>query len=221
MLIADIHAELTPEQVRNALLQHADRVAAVTDRMQMLRRPQGPTAGQSARQAAVLVLLYPGPEGLTVLVTERNSNLRKHAGQISFPGGGADPEDASLLETALRETREELGIDSASIEYWTTLHPIYVPPSNYLVHPFVAYVQEPPTVRPNLDEVAAVLRVPLAHLLQPECFACEEWEVGGQRRPVPHFRFGPHKIWGATAVILDQLLARISLGAPFPPSWRA
>lgn len=178
----------------------------------MLRRPQGPMPGQTARQAAVLVLLYPGPEGLTVLLTERNRNLRKHAGQLSFPGGGAEPADSSLLETALRETREELGIDSAQIEYWTTLHPIYVSPSNYLVHPFVAFAPVLPAVRPNSDEVAAVLAVPLAHLLRLESFVCEEWEVGGQRRPVPHFCFRPHKIWGATAIILDQMLARISMG---------
>ncbi len=173
-------------------------------------RPTAPPPGTTARPAAVLVLLYPGADGLTLVLTERTSHLPSHAGQISFPGGALDPEDATLLQAALREANEELGIQPADLELLGELRPVYIPPSNFLVRPFVAYASRRPEFLPSPGEVASVLEVPLAHLLDPANVASEVRVLQGARLQVPYFTFRGHKIWGATAAMLDDLLARIN-----------
>ena len=96
-----------------------------------------PSGKETSRPAAVLVILY-RPDELHVLLTKRTERLSEHAGQISFPSGSPEPEDSSLLETALRETREELDIAAEAFEIAGELAPIYIPPSNFQVTPFVA-----------------------------------------------------------------------------------
>jgi 8-oxo-dGTP pyrophosphatase MutT (NUDIX family) len=172
-------------------------------------RPSGPPPGQTPKLAAVLVLIYPGAGGLTLALTERTSHLAKHAGQISFPGGHVDPEDTTLLDAALREADEELGIQARDVEVLGELRPVYIPPTNFLVHPFVAYAGRRPEFRPSPGEVAQVLDVPLAHLLDPATIVTEVRDIQGARLQVPYFRYEHHKIWGATAAMLDDLLARI------------
>lgn len=156
--------------------------------------------------AAVLLLFYPGPEGAMLVFTRRTAHLNKHAGQISFPGGRVDPTDPSNLATALRETREELGIATEALDLVMELSPIYIPPSNYLVSPFVMTADARPAFRPSPGEVEEVLEVPLAHLLRPETVESEWRELMDGRYQIPYFRVGSHKIWGATAAILGELV---------------
>mgnify|MGYP001402777206 CR=1 FL=1 len=217
--IVSLHT-LTPAQLRRALASPAGPRIGVAPRIQMrtekgglIVRPTAPPPGQEARTAAVLVLLYPGPAGLTVALTRRTNHLPTHAGQISCPGGAADPEDPSLYQTALREAREELGVETEGLEFLAELRTIYIPPSNFLVHPFVAYADHRPSFHPNTEEVEAVLEVPLAHLADPDNLFSEVRDLREGRLQISYFRFGSDKIWGATALLLDDLLSRLEAGA--------
>lgn len=163
--------------------------------------------------AAGLVLLYPhqpageaAPGAPHLVLTRRTTALRRHSGQISLPGGRYDREDGSLLRTALRETEEELGVDPANLTIWGRLEPEHIVASHYALAPFVAYIPRRPEFVPAPAEVAEVIEVPLARLLEPDCVEEEDWDFQGRTRRVSFFRYGDHKIWGATARILSQVV---------------
>ncbi len=169
------------------------------------------------RRAGVLVLLYPGGSAdkpgfsedaslLRIVLTRRTEAVDNHRGQISFPGGSLDPgEDA--VKAALREAQEELGINPACVEVLGQLSPLYIPPSGFCIYPVVAYTAERPAFTPNPEEVAEVLEVPVSHLLDPRTRREEVWQIRGESVRVPFYAVGPHKIWGATAMVLCELLA--------------
>src|SRR3954452_4459879 len=163
--------------------------------------------------AAGLVLLYPhqpagdaAPGAPHLVLTRRTTALRRHSGQISLPGGRYDLEDGSLLRTALRETEEELGVDPANLTIWGRLEPEHIVASHYALAPFVAYTPRRPDFVPAPAEVAEVIDLPLARLLDPATVEEETWEFQGMARRVSFFRFHDHKIWGATARILSQIV---------------
>ena len=206
---------LTPDLVRAALADPAPPPASARLQLRdeagaVVVRPIAPPAGQAVRPAAVLVLLYPAPDDLIIVFTQRAGNLPSHAGQVSFPGGRVEAGDPSHLDTALRETEEELGVDARAFEHWGPLQPIYVPPTNYYVYPFVVYTDRRPAFSPNPAEVEAVLEIPLSTLLRPESFTTVVRELQGQRIRIPGFRHGSAFIWGATAFMLEQLLVRVA-----------
>ena len=163
--------------------------------------------------AGALVLLYPWQAPGTnrpapyLVLTRRTAALRRHSGQISLPGGRHDPEDASLLQTALRETDEELGIPPHGLTIWGRLEPEWIVVTHYLLTAFVAYTPERPVFRPSPAEVAEVIEMPLALILDPASLAEEVWELQGGPRQVSFYRHGQHKVWGATARILSQVAA--------------
>ena len=166
------------------------------------------------RRAGVLVLLYPAdvgqsarlPNDLCLVLTRRTDSVDNHRGQISFPGGSLDPgEDA--VAAALREAQEELGVDPAHLDVLGQLSPLYIPPSGFCIYPVVAYAAERPGFIPAADEVAEVLETSLAHLLNPATRGEEVWPIRGMDVRVPFYRVGHHKIWGATAMVLCELLA--------------
>jgi 8-oxo-dGTP pyrophosphatase MutT (NUDIX family) len=166
--------------------------------------------------AAGLVLLYPfhlaglpGEQSSPaphLVLTQRTTALRRHSGQISLPGGRYDLEDGSLLRTALRETEEELGVDPADLTIWGRLEPEHIVASHYALAPFVAFTPRRPRFVPAPAEVAEVIDLPLAHLLDPATVEEEVWEFQGSARRVCFYRYGEHKIWGATARILHQVV---------------
>ena len=219
-----VNGLLTPDRVR-ALLRRSEagQVPAITPRMVRLdeagnpiARPSGPPLGRTGKQAAVLVPLYAVGEKLHIVLTRRTAHLGRHAGQISFPGGAVDPADASYLDAAYREAYEEVGLDPHELELWANLKPVYVSASNYIVHPFVVFARHRPRFHVNANEVAELLEIPLATLLAPGTFTRELRDYQGMRVWEPLFRYGQHRIWGATAVILDQLLWRIEPGLAAP-----
>jgi 8-oxo-dGTP pyrophosphatase MutT (NUDIX family) len=162
------------------------------------------------RRAGVLVLFYPCDAALCLVLTRRTDEVDSHRGQISFPGGSTDPgEDAAA--TALREAHEELGVDPARVEVLGQLSPLYIPPSGFCVYPVVAYAAERPEFVPNAAEVAEVLEVSLAHLLDPATRGEEIWPIRGADVRVPFYRVGHHKVWGATAMMLCELLALLHM----------
>jgi 8-oxo-dGTP pyrophosphatase MutT (NUDIX family) len=163
--------------------------------------------GRITTQAAVLVPLVQRASGLQVLLTQRTAHLRDHAGQISFPGGRAEPGDADAVATALRETEEEVGLARRHIEVIGAL-PVYRTVTNFDVTPVVALVNPPFEIRPDSFEVAEVFEVPLAFLMTPAHHRRHLFEHEGHRReflsmpwPRPDGQ-GEYFIWGATAAML-------------------
>ncbi len=150
----------------------------------------------------VLVPLRFTPEP-TCIVTVRSAALRHHAGEVCFPGGRPDPADRDLCATALREAREELGIDAARVLGELSSMPLYT--SDYRLHPFVAAVAEAP-LRPSEREVAEVLLVPLRHELERGIADAIPWSHEDQHGLSPAFALGRHVMFGATAHTFYELL---------------
>jgi len=157
--------------------------------------------GTKATDAAVMLPLVHRPDTLNMLFTQRTAHLADHAGQISFPGGRVEPEDASREETALRETEEEIGVERRRIEVIGRL-PLYELPTGFRITPVVGWIEAPFEVRPDPFEVAAVFEVPLLHFLRPSNYVRREYHFRGRHR---HYLAVPYKgryIWGATAGML-------------------
>jgi 8-oxo-dGTP pyrophosphatase MutT (NUDIX family) len=162
--------------------------------------------------AAVLVPLFGAGEGSGLVFTERRADLRRHAGEISFPGGRPDDEDADLLATALREAAEEIGLAASDVEVLGALPPVSTVVTGYKVHPFVGVIPEDLEFRPNPSEVAAVLLFTLDELR--DGFAMRRLIRRGVPIRTPTYVVGDHLIWGATARILGSLLERIDEPRP-------
>lgn len=209
-------AEHTLRHLRRALCRPLPGLAAQLT-MAAQPRPLFPEAGQQPRRAAVLLLLYPVQDLLYLVFTLRAANLEHHPGQASFPGGGWEEGDCSFQDTALREAAEELGIATERLTVLGPLTPLYVPPSNNLVHPFVAYTPSRPDFHPDPREVAGLLEVPLQHFRDPQVRREETRLREGVAVRVPYFAVGEHKIWGATAMILAELLALLDSSRPKRP----
>lgn len=176
--------------------------------------------GVEPRPAAVLALAFPSGDDVSILLTARPDTLARHAGQVSLPGGAWEPVDASLWQTALRETREELGIKTGRIRPLGQLHAISVSVSNYHVVPYVGWSPVAPTLHPDPVEVASVIEVPLRALLDPSSVLEERWEFRGKPWEVTLYRFGDVVVWGATARILGDLASRLDQrpsNRRFPP----
>lgn len=159
------------------------------------------------RDAAVLLLLHAIDDVEHVLLQVRTSTVEHHRGEISFPGGRRDRVDATLLDTALRETHEEIGVPPGMVEVFGALDDTDTRASNYRVRPYVG------AVTPGFDaflhaerEVSALLRVPLTHLLDPVNHVWKPVEQDGVMVASPAYQFGEHVIWGATARVLAQFL---------------
>jgi 8-oxo-dGTP pyrophosphatase MutT (NUDIX family) len=157
----------------------------------------------------VLILLYPDGDDLRLPLTVRSDHLPNHRGEVSLPGGATDPGDAGPTETALRECHEELGVSPTTIDVWGALTPIYIPPSNFRITPVVGFSALPPALQVNDGEVSAVITVTLRELLDPATVVVEQWTLRGYEAFVPFFAIAGHKVWGATALMLSELVARI------------
>jgi len=161
---------------------------------------------QNPRMAGVMLLICRGTAGWQLVFTKRRAYAGVHSAQVSFPGGKLEKEDGNLLSAALRETEEEIGVPSSKIEVVGPMTPLYIPPSNFLVHPFVAVaIQEAPW-RVQEAEVAALLEIPMAYLLRAESRESRHLHLGEQTREVPGFVWHEHFIWGATAMMLSEFL---------------
>jgi 8-oxo-dGTP pyrophosphatase MutT (NUDIX family) len=160
------------------------------------------------KKAAVLMLLYPKDGELSVLLTKRTDDVEHHKGQISFPGGSVDDDDADLVSTALRESEEEVGLPHENLRVLGLLDD-YETPSGFIVTPVVAYTDSLPPLSHNAVEVAEILEVPLAVFLDPSKERVEKRMRLGSLLDVYFYRFGQHEIWGATAAILRAFLQSV------------
>ena len=168
-----------------------------------------PGPGESARRAAVLVPILLAPEGARIVFTLRTEALRDHAGQISFPGGSPELGDGSLLETALREAEEEVDLRRDLVEVIGELDDVYIPPSRFLVRPFVGLLPREAELVLAPEEVEAIFSVPLEDLMSPGAFKKVVREREGRLYEVPVFAVRGYEIWGATAAMTAGLLARL------------
>jgi 8-oxo-dGTP pyrophosphatase MutT (NUDIX family) len=173
------------------------------------RRRRVPEPGEDCRRAAVLVPVVLEPKGAHVVYTLRTGDLEAHAGQVSFPGGSPEPRDDSLLATALREAEEEINLRPDTVEIVGELEEMYIPPSRFLVRPFVGLLSEEAELVLAPEEVEAIFSISLEELMSPEAFEKVVWEREGRPHEVPVFAVGGHEIWGATAAMTAGLLARL------------
>ena len=166
-------------------------------------------------RAAVLVPLVEQPEGLTVLLTRRSDSLPHHAGQISFPGGCVEPQDADAAAAALREAEEEIGLARERVEIVGRLD-TYVTRTGFEVTPVVALVAPPLALAPDPVEVAEAFETPLAFLIDRANHRRDSREYGGSLRHFYAMPWGRHYIWGATAGMLVNLCDVLDPGADPP-----
>jgi 8-oxo-dGTP pyrophosphatase MutT (NUDIX family) len=159
-----------------------------------------------ARKAAVMMLFYPKNEVAHLLLIVRNSYPGVHSSQIAFPGGKVEETDLNLKETALRETYEEIGVHPNNIKVIRDFSTVYIPPSNFLVHPFLGVSSTELEFTLQEDEVAGIVEMPLSLLLDDSIIVLKKLETSYAKSiEVPVFQIGEHSVWGATAMMLSEL----------------
>ncbi len=166
------------------------------------------------KQAAVLALFYKKQNQPHLVLTLRVQSGGVHSGQISLPGGKREPQDNNFMDTALRETYEEVGLAPENVEVLGELTPLYIPPSNFLVFPFVGLYHREPYFERQVSEVKEIFSLDFNHFLDSATVVQQEVKARELNLNVPVFSIDGHVIWGATAMILSELremiLARIS-----------
>jgi len=181
------------------------KMAPPSRRVEIERNPN-----QTPRNSAVLICFFPKNGETHLIMIKRAVDETVHSGQIAFPGGKAEKEDDSLENTALRETFEEVGIQPQQIEIIGKLTDLYIPPSNYLVAPFVGILQEEPHITPNY-EVDRALIIPLSDLMnQANCME-KTISVRSIQLQVPCYTLDGEIIWGASSMMLAELLEVLNL----------
>lgn len=167
---------------------------------------------QSMMPSGVLLPIFPENGELFACMIKRSATMKIHAGQIGFPGGKQDQNDATAQDTALRETSEEIGLNHDEVEILGELTPLYVSVSNFMIYPFVAWIDKRPMLSINRHEVEKMLFFPLiSYLSQPEIKYKSLQTVSGKLK-VPGISFEGEFIWGATAMILMEFLDILNNG---------
>ena len=163
-----------------------------------------------ARKAAVLILLYPDDSLIKTVLIQRQDYNGIHSNQVSFPGGQYEDRDDSMQHTAIRETCEEIGVKQEKINTLGNLTELYIPPSNFLVLPVIGFVKNTPEFEPDIQEVKKVITVPMDVLTDDKTVEDQVIEASYRERVnVPCYMVDGHIIWGATAMIISELVALI------------
>lgn len=186
-------AELSPEALRA-------RVSAVLSRGRQALAP-------SARVPAAVLVLFVYRGGVPTLVFGKKTEaVPHHKGQFSFPGGVVQRSDESVIEAALREAREEIGVEASAVEVLGLFDDVPTTVTNFVITPVLGLARGEPSFRPDGREIERVIEIPLAHLLRPHAFRVEQWEREGVTRPVVFVSYGDDVVWGTTGRILREVL---------------
>ncbi len=168
----------------------------------------------NAKLSSVLILFFPENGKIKLTLIQRPEYDGVHSGQIAFPGGKMEDFDKSLMETALRETFEEIGVLPETIKIIGKLSQLYIPPSNFLVEPFVGFVYKMPDFKAEPAEVSEIVMVDLDDLLNESSFQFKEINTRGFNKEVPCYFVNKKIIWGATSMIISELLEVIKQKQP-------
>ena len=157
-------------------------------------------------KSAVLVIIFLKNNKLNLLLTKRSAKLKKHRGQISFPGGKMDDIDDNLLQTALREAKEEVGFDTNS-EIIGSLTPLLIPITSFHVHQYVTYCEKLPQLKINPDEVEELIEVPISEFMKTENLKSKQFGITNSGRKIiaPYYDINGIEVWGATAMMISEL----------------
>ena len=202
------------EKIKNRFIHPLPGKAAQSKMAPLI--PREFTPDPNARIACVLALLYPKNSDWSIVLIERTPSKNKndrHSGQISFPGGQYEASDKMLARAALREAEEEIGVLSKDISIIGQLSDMYIPVSNFLVHPFVGYMDYAPTFVPQPSEVRDILEVPIPKLQDPATIQVTDLKIptGMTFKNVPYYSLHGHIVWGATAMMLSEFLEVINV----------
>ena len=156
-------------------------------------------------KAGVMLILIERGGSWQIVFIRRTHTVLHHKDQISFPGGQVEPGE-SFVQAALRETQEEIGIETVRLRVLGALTPLYIPPSNFCIYPFVSTTPVPDSYVPRPDEVVEVIEIPLLHLMDPANVRQEVRTVRGERVEVPYYAYKQNKVWGATAMVLAEFI---------------
>jgi 8-oxo-dGTP pyrophosphatase MutT (NUDIX family) len=159
-----------------------------------------------ARKSSVLILLYQKRGQWYIPLIQRPTYDGAHSGQVSLPGGKTEEWDRSYLDTALRESQEEIGIEPKNIQYIGALSSLYIPNSNFIVYPQVCMTSENVQFTRDTREVESIIEVPLSKLIQPETIQRFQRTINGIGVDAPYYKIDEYIVWGATAMMLSEFL---------------
>jgi|TARA_X000000368_G_C22732890_1_gene580301 8-oxo-dGTP pyrophosphatase MutT (NUDIX family) len=168
-----------------------------------------PFSKNKAKPAAVLILLYPNNDKTYFYLTKRADTVKYHKGQISLPGGSKENNE-TLLDTALRETQEEIGIDKNEISILGKITPLFIPVTGFMITPFVSYISKKPKTILDEIEVAELLSINIRDLLNNDILIMDR-DINGSSVSIPYFSLNNHQVWGATSMVLSELKDIIQL----------
>ncbi len=155
---------------------------------------------------SVLILIFPKNKKINIVLIQRATYPGVHSNQISFPGGKFEKGDKDLIDTALRETQEEIGVSAKDIRIIGKLTPLFIPVSNIEVYPVVGCISYKPEFKPDKTEVKSIIETQLDYLLRPDIVKKKTTVIQNTNIQIPYFNFNGRHIWGATAMILNEFL---------------
>ncbi|PWK26599.1 NUDIX domain-containing protein [Arcicella aurantiaca] len=165
-----------------------------------------PSPNERTRESAVLILFYPSENQIFLPLILRPEYDGVHGGQMAFPGGRAEKEDENLIRTAMREAQEEIGVRLTDVKVLGQLTKLFIPPSNFYVQPVIGYINHKPDFYPDPREVDKVVEIPLSEITNPQIISRKTLNVRGVEVDAPFYNIQEHTVWGATAMMISELL---------------